>query len=53
VVLNAAAALRVAGLVPALAEGVALASQALDSGAALSRLQALREVSARVAAEEA
>jgi anthranilate phosphoribosyltransferase len=47
VVLNAAAALIVAGRVAALREGVAAASASLASGAALAALQRLRRVSAR------
>ena len=41
VLLNAAAALEVAGLVPSLREGLAAASEAVDTGAAASRLEAL------------
>ena len=42
VVLNAAAAFWVAGLVDTLADGVAAAERAIDSGAARARLQALQ-----------
>ena len=42
VLLNAAAALVVAGVVQALREGVAVAARAIDGGAALARLEALR-----------
>jgi anthranilate phosphoribosyltransferase len=42
VVLNAAAALIVAGRAADLREGAALAQNALDSGAALSKLQTLQ-----------
>ena len=44
--LNAAAALIVAGRATALTEGVALAAQAIDSGAALATLDALRRATA-------
>ena len=41
VLLNAGAALYVAGVAPALAAGVGLAAQAIDSGAAAAKLEAL------------
>ena len=44
VLLNAAAALLVAGRVTALPEGAALAAQSLDSGAAQARLTALADI---------
>jgi len=44
-VLNAAAALIVAGRVKSLKEGVVLATQSLDTGAAASRLKRLIAVS--------
>lgn len=43
VALNAAAALTVAGLTEGLAEGLALAGEQLDNGAALGKLTALRD----------
>lgn len=49
-VLNAAAALHVAGRAANLEEGVALAQQSLDSGAAKARLEALIETSNKAAA---
>ncbi len=49
VALNAAAALWVAGRVADLAEGLALAGESLDSGAARGRLEALAEASVRSA----
>lgn len=49
-VLNAAAALHVAGRAETLEEGVALAQQSLDSGAAKARLDALIETSNKAAA---
>ena len=49
-VLNAAAALHVAGRAETLEEGVALAQQSLDSGAAKARLEALIETSNKAAA---
>lgn len=48
--MNAAAALRVADLVPDLAAGVIRAAEALDSGAALDRLQRLRVATERYGA---
>ncbi|MBF0340252.1 MAG: anthranilate phosphoribosyltransferase [Magnetococcales bacterium] len=45
VLLNAAAALRVAGVVADIPAGIALAAQALDQGLALARLQQLVRVS--------
>lgn len=42
VVVNAAAALLAAGVVPSLRDGVALAAEALSSGAAAQKLEALR-----------
>jgi len=45
VLLNAAAALVAAGKVPSMAEGVPLAADAIDSGAARKKLQALVEFS--------
>ncbi|CAN5728864.1 anthranilate phosphoribosyltransferase [soil metagenome] len=45
--MNAAAALRVAGLVEDLPRGVARAAEALDSGAALDRLERLRSATQR------
>jgi anthranilate phosphoribosyltransferase len=50
--MNAAAALRVAGVVEDLAEGVERAARAVDSGAALARLEALREASGRYAGSD-
>jgi len=49
VLLNAAAALLAADKVGSLREGVTLAEQAIDSGAALQKLNALRELSHRLA----
>lgn len=49
-VLNAAAALHVAGRAATLEEGVALAQHSLDSGAAKARLAALIEISNKAAA---
>lgn len=51
VVLNAAAALVVAGRAPGLGSGVELAAQAIDSGAAAEALEALVRVSREEAAE--
>lgn len=45
VLLNAAAALLVAGKAADLKQGVALASQSIDSGQALARLNSLRQIS--------
>jgi len=45
VLINAAAALAAAGAAPDLAQGLALAARSIDSGAALARLTALRELS--------
>ena len=50
VALNAAAGLVVAGVVPGLEEGLALAGESLDSGAAAGRLERLVQVSAKLAA---
>jgi anthranilate phosphoribosyltransferase len=50
VVLNAAAALVAGGKAPDLREGIALATQSLESGAALRALEALRNYSQRAAA---
>jgi anthranilate phosphoribosyltransferase len=50
--LNAAAALEVAGAVESLAEGVAWAAQAVDSGAARDQLEALREGTQREGARQ-
>jgi anthranilate phosphoribosyltransferase len=52
VLMNAAAALLVAGKVEDLAEGIALARESIDSGRALSVLQSLAAVSQRFGAEE-
>lgn len=49
VVANAAAAIYVGGLAPDLRAGVALAQQALDSGAALAKLEALVRLSRELA----
>jgi len=51
VLMNAAAALVAAGRVDDLADGVARASGSIDTGAALSKLEALVEVSRRLAEE--
>jgi anthranilate phosphoribosyltransferase len=48
--MNAAAAIRVAGLAEDLARGVARAAEALDSGAALDRLERLRSATRRYGA---
>lgn len=45
VLMNAAAALMVSGAAPTLSEGFRLAADAIDNGAALRTLQALREIS--------
>lgn len=45
VLINAAAALVAAGAAPDLAQGLTLAARSIDSGAALERLNALRELS--------
>lgn len=50
ILMNAAAALRVAGLVPDLAAGVTRAAEALDSGSARDRLRRLRAASERYGA---
>lgn len=50
VLLNAAAALLVAGAAGGLREGVALAASAIDTGNALAKLEALREFTGRVRA---
>lgn len=49
VLLNAAAALKVAGKVADLPEGVALATEAIDSGAALSKVQGLAQITSEAA----
>jgi anthranilate phosphoribosyltransferase len=49
VALNAGAALYVAGLAPAMAEGVRRAEELIDSGAAAAKLKQLAEVSQRLA----
>jgi anthranilate phosphoribosyltransferase len=49
VVLNAAAALAVAGTVQDIANGIGVASESLDSGAAARALEMLRETSQRLA----
>jgi anthranilate phosphoribosyltransferase len=49
VMLNAAAALKVAGAAKDITEGLAVAADSLDSGAALNKLEALREFSRREA----
>lgn len=46
VLLNAGAAIAAAGLADAIADGVALAAESIDSGAAMEKLRRLREVSA-------
>jgi len=48
VVINSAATLLAAEAVTSLSEGVALAQQVLDSGAAMSKLEALAELSTRL-----
>ena len=45
VVLNAAAVLYVAGVAPSIRDGVPLAEEAIDSGAAIDRLKSLRALS--------
>ncbi len=45
VLLNAGAAIYVAGLVPSLAEGIQKAAEVIDNGAALAKLEALKQVS--------
>jgi anthranilate phosphoribosyltransferase len=45
VLLNAGAAIYVAGLTPSLADGVQKAAEVIDSGAALAKLEALKQVS--------
>jgi anthranilate phosphoribosyltransferase len=45
VIANAACGFWVAGMAKNLAEGVAMAKQSLDSGAALAKLEALRKIS--------
>ena len=45
VLLNAGAAIYVAGLVPSLAEGIQKAAEVIDNGAALTKLEALKQVS--------
>ena len=49
IILNAAASLRVAGMVGTLSEGVALAAESIDSGRALNTLRLLKEASAAAA----
>ena len=51
VLVNSAAVLLVGGLVPALREGIALAGEIIDSGAALAKLEALVELSRRLGRE--
>lgn len=51
VVVNAGAALYVAGVASSIPEGVVLASEAIDSGAARAKLDELVEVSGRVGGE--
>ncbi len=51
VLMNAAAAMLAAGRVTDMAEGVALARESIDSGEALTRLEALVAVSRRLAGE--
>jgi anthranilate phosphoribosyltransferase len=51
VVLNAAAALLVAGHAEDLAEGVVLARRSIDEGCAFSRLEALVALTSRLGAE--
>lgn len=51
VLLNAAALLKVAGVVNDWKEGVAMAAQAIDSGNAMGRLEALRKLSREVAGD--
>ena len=45
VLLNAGAAIYVAGLAPSLAEGIQKAAEVIDNGAALAKLEALKQVS--------
>lgn len=45
VLLNAGAAIYVAGLVPSLAEGIQKAAEVIDNGAAFAKLEALKQVS--------
>lgn len=49
VLLNAAAALKVAGRVDTLSEGAALAAESLDSGAALAKVQGLAKITSEAA----
>ncbi len=49
VMMNAAAALKVAGAAESIKEGLAIAANSVDSGAALGKLEALREFSRREA----
>jgi anthranilate phosphoribosyltransferase len=51
VLVNSAAVLLVGGLVPALREGITLAGEVIDSGAALAKLEALVELSRRLGRE--
>jgi anthranilate synthase/phosphoribosyltransferase len=51
VLMNAAAALIAAGVVPDFAEGIAAARDSIDSGRAFSALEALRSVSVRLGAQ--
>jgi anthranilate phosphoribosyltransferase len=51
VLMNAAAALLAAGRVSDMAEGVAVARDSIDSGAALARLEALVTLTQRLGAE--
>jgi anthranilate phosphoribosyltransferase len=49
IVLNAAAALHVAGKAGTLQEGIALAKESIDSGAAIRTLELLRQASSSAA----
>ena len=53
VLLNAAAALIVAGKAEDVKEGLVLAAQSIDQGAALAKLEAMREFSRRCRGESA
>jgi anthranilate phosphoribosyltransferase len=52
VLLNAAAALYVAGLAPDLSSGIVLAARSIDSGAAARKLAALRDLSQELTTED-